>query len=185
LWTFIATIAAAQDSAAQLPRPIAGHPVLEMRTGIDEHFDGHPVVCAELIPLAWLSVEGCGTGSGFLHHGAGVDFAHFRARASPIAWTRGRSELRLLGGLGFAEIQRSADRPGFRFGKPSEADPVEAAGPEASAALHGRAWIDQGGRVFASADLNAGAAWIEGAPAVLGSGGVVVPFTALTVGLGF
>ena len=111
--------------------------------------------------------------------------AHFRTRARALGLDRGRAELDLLVGAGFAEIQRTADAHGFKFGKPTEAHPIEAAGPEASLALKGRLWLDNGGRTYASADLSAGAAAIAGAPQVLGHGGTLVPFAALTVGLGF
>ncbi len=185
MWALLASLADAADSTTWIPHPVAGHPVFEMRTGVDDRFAGHPVLCAEISPLPWLSVEGCGTGNGFLFQADAADMAHFRARASPFKWTAGRTELSLLGGLGFAEIQSTADEPGFRFGKPQEPNPVEAAGPEASAAVHGRAYLDANGKLFTSADITAGAAYIPGAPDVIGHGGPTVPFAALTVGLGF
>ena len=60
---------AGTDSEVVVPRPIAGHPVFEMRVGVDR-VDAlhHPFICAEGAPLAWLSVEACGTGAGILHH---------------------------------------------------------------------------------------------------------------------
>lgn len=172
-------------SEAVRPNPIAGHAVLELRVGVDRIDAQHPVICAEGSPLAWLSVEGCGTGSGFLHHDDAPDMAHFRARARVLEVGEGRASASLLGGLGFAEVQRGADAAGFKFGEARAADQVEGAGPEASVGIKGRYWVDPGARTYLSADLTTGAAIIASAPTVIGSGGPVVPFAAITVGYGF
>ncbi len=88
-------------------------------------------------------------------------------------------------GAGFAEVQSGMDQTGFRFGRAASDDQVEAAGPEASISVKGRLWVDDGGRTYVTADLNAGAAYIEAARTVIGHGGPVVPFAAATVGYGF
>lgn len=176
--------AQAQDSRVVVPDPVAGHPVFELRVGVDRIGPDHPYVCGELAPLAWLSVEGCGTGSGFLHQGDSPDMAHFRARARVLTLGEGRARADLLVGAGFAEVQRTVDRPGFRFGKARDAEQVEGAGPEASLSVKGRYWLDGGGKTYATADLNAGVAVIPSAPTVMGVE-PVIPFAALTVGLGF
>lgn len=178
--------AATTESVAVVPRPIAGHPVFEMRIGTDRIDDmSHPFLCAEGSPLSFLSIEACGNGAGLLHQDEGVDFAHFRAKARLAGMRSGRGTLDWLAGAGFAEVQRTSDEPGFRFGRPTEPEPVEAAGPELSMSLKGRYYADPGARTYLSADLNAGVAAIPGAPAVMGRGGPVVPFAAFTVGLGF
>jgi hypothetical protein len=173
------------DSDIYVPRPVAGHAILDVRVGVDRVGAKHPVICGEVAPVAWLSVEGCGTGSGVLHHGNEADMAHFRARMRTAGIDNGRTEIDFLVGLGLAEVQTAADEPGFKFGQPTEADPIEAAGPEASVAAKGRLWLDKGGRTYTSADLSMGVAVIPGAPAVLDQQGPLVPFAALTVGLGF
>ena len=71
---------------------------------------------------------------------------------------------------------------GFRFGRQEEGA-VEAAGAEASLSVKGRFYTTPG--TYLVADVNAGAAYIPGAPQVFGRGGPVVPFAAATVGLGF
>ena len=173
------------ETRAFVPKPIAGHPVLDFRVGVDRVGAKHPVICAEVAPAGWWSIEGCGTGSGVLHHGNEADMAHFRARLRTAGIDHGRTEVDFLLGLGIAEVQTTADEPGFKFGAPVDANPIEAAGPEASVAAKGRLWLDNGGRTYTSADLSVGVAAIPGAPAVLGQQGPVVPFAALTVGLGF
>ena len=156
-----------------------------MRVGVDRMDQTHPYLCAEVSPTGWLSVEGCGTGQGVLHQGDEPDMAHFRTRFRTIGLDRGRAEVDLLVGAGFAEVQTTRDRPGFKFGKATEEQPIEAAGPEASVATKSRLWLDNGGKTYMSADLSAGAAIIPAAPEVIGRGGAVVPFAAFTVGLGF
>ena len=177
---------AGPSGQAFLQRPIAGHPVLDVRIGVDRLDVGHPFVCAEVSPLRWLSVEGCGTGAGFLHHDPDFpDMAHFRARARIVGVGDGRTSADVLVGAGFAEIQSTADQPGFKFGPAREAEPIEGAGPEVSVSLKGRLWLDSGGRTYATGDLNVGAAAIASAPEVIGTDGPIVPFAALTFGLGF
>ena len=188
LWTTLFSPALAQQNAvtAYRPRPVAGHPVLEMRVGADRANPQHPYLCGELIPLAALSLEGCGTGAGFLHQdNDSIDMAHFRARLRALSVSRGRTSADLLLGGGFAEVQRTVDEAGFRFGRARSADQVEAAGPEASISIKGRYWVDRGGRAFATADLNAGVANIPAAPTVFDGGGPWIPFAALTIGMGF
>lgn len=179
--------AAAQEvhSETYKPAPVAGHAVFDMRVGIDRIDQNHPYICAEVAPLGWWTLEGCGTGNGFLHHGDEPDMAHFRTRFRTVGVDRGRAEADLLVGAGFAEVQRTADEHGFKFGKATEEHPVEAAGPEASVGLKSRIWLDDGGKTYVSGDLTGGAAFIPAAPAVLGRGTPLVPFAGLTVGLGF
>lgn len=175
----------AQDSVGTVPRPLAGHPVFEARGGVDTQFAGHPTLCVEGLPTAWLSLEACGNGSGFVHQDDVADMLHLSARLAPVRWTEGRWGVDLLAGAGLAEIQTGRDAPGFRLTRPVEPDPVEAAGPELSAAVKARRWLDPGARTFASTELAAGVAMIAGAPDVLGHGGTSVPFASWTVGLGF
>ena len=95
---------------------------------------------------------------------------------------RGRTDGALLVGVGFTEVQRTADSPGFRFGPATEADPVEAAGAEASLSAKGRVWVDE--KAYIVLDANAGAAWVPAAPDVFGQGGPMLGFAGLTVGFG-
>jgi hypothetical protein len=133
--------------------------------------------------MSWMTVEGCGTGSGFLHHADEPDLAHFRTRFVGFSERRGRWDGSALLGVGFAEIQRGVDDEGFLFGPARSDDQNEGAGPEVSAGLKGRAWFLE--RAYASADLNVGVAHIPSAPTVNGQEGPWVPFAAMTAGIGF
>lgn len=172
------------DSRAFVPAPVAGRPVFDLRVGVDSSARAAmPYICAEGYPLDRLSLEACGTGAGFLHQGPAAEMAHFRGRFTALEADHGRAEGGLLLGAGFAEVQVAQDQPGFRFGAAQSEDQVEAAGPEVSASLKGRLWVDE--RAYLVADLNAGAAYVPAAPTVMGAGGPVLAFGALTLGLGF
>ena len=195
LWTiaFVASADAQEASSeAFVPRPVAGHPVFELRIGADRsplaggEGPWHPFICAEAAPARWLSFEACGTGAGILHQDPDFpDMAHFRAQVRAASFSLGRTTTDVQLGAGFAEVQRTTDEAGFKFGQAKTADPVEAAGPEAALSIKGRYWMDKGGRTYATADLDAGVAAIPAAPEVLGRGGPVVPFASLTIGMGF
>jgi hypothetical protein len=174
---------AESSSEAFLPRPAAGHAAFEMRAGLATVGPlDRPVICADVRPIERLSFEMCGNGAGFLHQAPVADMAHFRARGLFAQRDEGRWQALFFAGAGLAEVQNTADRPGFVIRDPG-APAVEAAGPEVSLSAQGRAWVQE--RVYSVAEFNVGAAYIPGAPAVLGRGGRAVPFAQLTVGMGF
>lgn len=184
-----AICALAQDSAVFVATPVAGHPVFDLRVGVDQTSASpvgpdRPVLCGELYPLAWLSIEGCGTGSGLLHDANALEMAHFRTRARLASAQSARVQGDLLLGAGFAEIQSTFDHPGFKFGRAREPNPIEAAGPEGSFSVKGRYFLGERGRSHLTADLNVGTAIVPAAPDVAGIG-PVVPFAAFTMGFGF
>jgi len=183
--SLLALSAQADDGVKQrtfVRRPLAGRPVFDLRVGAQSIDGRHPYLCGEGNPLAWLSIEACGTGAGILHQSPGYDMAHFRARVRALHAQTDRADIDLLVGAGFAEVQVGQDRGGFRFGEQAPGS-VEAAGAEASLSVKGRFYTTPG--TYLVADVNAGAAVIPGASAVFGRGGPVVPFAAATVGLGF
>jgi len=167
-------------------RPIAGHPVVDLRVGVDAVTQGqdriHPYICGEVSPFRRFSIEACGNGSGVLHQADGPDVAHFRLRSVVFASQGTRVDGSVVVGVGFAEVQRATDKPGFRFGAAS-GDQVEAAGPEASLGLKGRYWVT--GRNYLTADLVGGSAYVPGAPSVMGWSSPIVPFVSFTMGVGF
>ena len=182
----LTAVASGLSFRADVPGPIAGHAVFELRAGVNgvAQREGpmRPYLCAEASPLRRLSVEACGNGSGVLHQAEGPDVAHFRLRGAPLVHETGRLRAMMMVGVGITEVQSTADRPGFKFGSANEAQ-VEAAGPEASVGFKGRYWMTRQSHV--SVDVVAGTAYIPGAPAVMGWASPVVPFVSLTTGMGF
>jgi hypothetical protein len=175
-------------SRATLPRPVAGHALLELRGGASAPTGPNlPIqratLCGELTPLRRIGIESCGNGAGTLHNDAVADFFHIRARVTALELSRGRAEGALVVGVGIAEVTRTADAPGLRFGQASEANPIEAAGSELSFSAKGRWWATD--KAHLVGDLNIGVAHIPGAPAVVGTQGSAVPFATFTAGLGF
>lgn len=164
-------------SRAFVPAPLVGRPLLEIRGGLDHATV--PLICGEVHLLRLLSVDACGTGSSLFHQRALDEMSHYRVEGDVPLLRRGRLEAWWQPGLGFAEVQRGADAPGYRF---RAGDTAEAAGPEATMTAKGRAWVHEG--VYATAELNLGLAWIPAAPATVGTP-ATLPSGALTVGLGF
>lgn len=168
-------------------RALAGRPVLDLRMAASGPAGSgdleHPYLCLAGLPHRRILLEGCGNGSGFLHHDPAPELAHLRGMAVLLERSRGRLDLGVLAGAGLAELQVGADEAGFKTGAARSEDQVEAAGPELSAGLKGRLWVLPGAYVVG--DLNVGAAHLPAAPAILGHGGPVVPFGTLGLGLGF
>ena len=188
MWVSMVAVAVGADVALDQrgARPLAGHPVVDLRVGVDGVAQGeqriHPYVCGEVSPLRRFSIEACGNGSGVLHQSDAPDMAHFRVRAT-VASRRSRAAEGMVSvGVGFAEVQRTSDAPGFRFGAAESTAQVEAAGPEAVVGVKGRYWLNASS--YVTADAVVGTAHIAAAPSVMGWSSGVVPFAALTVGVG-
>jgi hypothetical protein len=145
--------------------------------------NGRPVLCGEVTLWSRLSVEACGTGSGVLHQDDDTQIAHFRTKWRVTRWRLSGSSLQLHVAGGFAELQVGTDEPGFSFGRPTEANPVETAGPEAAASLR---WQHPWAYGFEFLiDANLGAAWFEHAPRLLVPSSRLQPFGELTIGFGY
>jgi len=169
---------------AFVPKPIAGHPVLDLRVGGQTGTPlDRPVICLEGYPLKRFSLEACGNGSGFLHHEDVPDIAHFRLRGTLLEGLRDRTSGALVIGAGFAEISKGEDSEGFWFGPPRSPTEPSGAGPELSVSGKMRHWFDRRG--YLVFDVNVGVALIASAPAVVGYGGPTVGFASATAGLGF
>ncbi|HUH02860.1 MAG TPA: hypothetical protein VML75_12770 [Kofleriaceae bacterium] len=138
-----------------------------------------PTICAE-VAVAWgLSVEGCGTGSGFLHHDDGGQIAHFRAKK--ILATRGAAAL--AAGLGFAELEVGRDDPGFDFGTPDAREPTAVAGPDAALSARYLAPLGRGFELIANLAL--GLAYFHHAPALVVPQRRTQPYASFEIGVGW
>ncbi len=167
-------------SEAFVARPFLGRPVVDVRGGW--HDGGNALLCAEASPLALISLDACGTGSGWFHQRPTTEMSHYRIEANLPLVRAGRFEAVVQPGVGMAEVQRDGDLPGFRFERGAAPQQTEAAGAEATLSLRGRGWFHA--RAYASVELNAAVAHIPAAPAAVGSPSSTVPSAALTVGLG-
>lgn len=119
------TTVTVQSSAPDAPRNFGN-----FRAGAGSSSEnGHAYLCLEGSPLAFLAIEACGTGSGFLHDDEAPETAHFRTKITPRVWRYREGFLAPHLDLGFAELQVAEDTPGFDFAGTGP-DGVETAGPE-------------------------------------------------------
>jgi hypothetical protein len=141
-----------------------------------------PTLCLELSPLDRISVEGCGTGSGFLHQDPEPEIAHFRAHfrltswKAPIGWLQPRLS------AGFAELQVGEDSSGFHFNGTGPTG-VETAGPEVGASLRALLPVYSGLELVGELGLNV--AWFRHAPQLLRPQSAWQPGASLSFGVGF
>lgn len=145
--------------------------------------EGHPSVCLEVSPLSFLSLEGCGTGSGFLHNSSQPELAHFRSKLALGTFQSDRAWFRPQLALGFAELQVAEDEPGFDFSG-TGSNGVETAGPEVGASIKMLVPVNGGFEIVG--DLGVGVAYMRHAPRLARDPAGPVIFSAgATLGFGF
>lgn len=155
---------------------------LNMRLGTaSTDRNGRPTICMEVRAVAQLSIEGCGTGTGFLHQESGGELAHFRAKWGVYQRVVSRGLLRAQVGLGFAELQLDADEPGFVI-DPGE-NGVEASGPEGSVSVQWLRPISRGWEFIMNTSV--GTAWIPGAGDLSVPQDTVQPYVSFEIGVGW
>lgn len=140
-----------------------------------------PEICAEL--GVWrISVEGCGTGSGFLHHDTTPELTHFRAKfrltstRTPIGWL----ETRIA--AGFAELAVGSDDGGFVFNGTNPTR-TSTAGPEIGTSLRLAYPLWVGFELLA--ELSAGLGFFAYGPQLVNPQPVVMPNAGLSIGAGW
>lgn len=143
---------------------------------------GRPEICGEFAPLAFLSIEGCGTGAGILHDEPITESSHYRVKLRLLRFDAGPLLFEPVVGAGMIEVQVGKDDAGFRF---SDAGPrgVETAGAEAMGAL--RALYPVGGGFELVSELSLGVGWVPNAPDLVLPQPKVPVFGSLTAGVGF
>lgn len=172
------------EAPAPAPARATDAPVTEHRVNLrvgasTADTNQRPTICAE-IAVAWgLSVEGCGTGSGFLHHDDGGQIAHFRAKK--ILVTRGA--VAFAAGLGFAELEVGRDDPGFDFDTPDPREPTSVAGPDAALSARYLSPLGRGFELIANMAL--GLAYFHHAPALAVPQRHTQPYASFEIGVGW
>lgn len=145
--------------------------------------NGRPELCLELSPVSFLSVEGCGTGSGFLHGDPEPEVAHFRAKLRLLTleveeW----GTLQPFFAAGLAEAQVGEDDVGLQLGG-TDARRVSTAGPEVGLGLRFLKPLASGFELVG--DFNLGMAWLPHAPELVTPGDTWLPSASLSFGVGF
>ena len=140
-----------------------------------------PEFCGE-VGIWRISVEGCGSGSGFLHHDATPELTHFRAKfrllsvKTPVGWLETRVA------AGFAELAIGSDDGGFSFAG-TNATRTSTAGPELGASLRLAYPLWVGFELLA--ELSGGIGIFAFAPQLLTPQAVVQPSAGLSIGAGW
>ncbi|WP_164007446.1 hypothetical protein [Pyxidicoccus trucidator] len=145
--------------------------------------NGRPELCLELSPVSFLSVEGCGTGSGFLHGDPEPEVAHFRAKLRLLSIDKeGWGTLQPFFAAGLAEAQVGEDDPGFQLNG-TDARRVSTTGPELGVGLRFLRPLASGFELVG--DFNLGMAWLPHAPELVKPGDTWLPSASLSFGVGF
>ena len=144
--------------------------------------NNRPELCLEVAPLSYLSVESCGTGSGFLHQDPAPELAHFRTKLKVAELKLGKVWVQPQLLAGFAELQIGEDAPGFNF-RGVGANGVSTAGAEAGASLR-TLFPSKGGVEFVT-EVSAAAAWLPHAEQLSLPQNKVQPSLSISFGVGF
>jgi hypothetical protein len=144
--------------------------------------NGRPEMCLELAPHELISIEGCGTGAGFLHRDPAPELGHFRANLRLASWRTPYGWIRPQFGLGFAELSIDEDDPGFQFGGTGTRG-IETAGPEATLSL--RILMPLLSGVEGIVEVGVSGAWLPHAPDLIRPQSVFQPSAGVSLGVGF
>ncbi|HZI09724.1 MAG TPA: hypothetical protein VE153_04975 [Myxococcus sp.] len=174
----------AGEARAKAEVPFASRNFGNLRVGgSTANGNGRPELCLELSPVAFLSLEGCGTGSGFLHGDPEPEVAHFRAKLRLLSLeVREWGTLQPFLAAGLAEAQVGEDDPGLQLGG-TDARRVSTAGPEVGLGLRFLRPLASGFELVG--DFNLGMAWLPHAPELVKPGDTLLPSASLSFGVGF
>ncbi|WP_426749430.1 hypothetical protein [Myxococcus sp. Y35] len=151
--------------------------------GSTANANGRPELCLELSPVAFLAVEGCGTGSGFLHGDPEPEVAHFRAKLRLATFDVERwGTFQPFLAAGFAESQVGRDDAGFQF-RGTDRRRVATTGPEGGLGLRFLRPLASGFELVG--DFNLSLAWLPYAPQLIQPGDTWLPSASLSFGVGF
>jgi len=148
--------------------------------------NGQPTLCLEGgLPdrLPNLSLETCGTGTGFVHQENGIDLLHMRGKYDLFERNIGTSQLSTSIGAGFAEIQVSNDELGFQFTEARNG--IETSGPEVGGSVQWLIPLSPNGQSELILDANAGAAYFEYGPSLTLPQPRLFPFVEISAGFGW
>lgn len=167
--------------AGQLDQQVPARNYVNLRVGASSS-SARPEVCMEVSPIELLGLEGCGTGSGFLHHDPDPEIAHFRAKLKLTSWNTKIGWVQPRIALGFAELQIGEDDHGFDFFG-TGASGNETAGPELGASVRTLFPVYEGFELIG--ELAVGAAYFRHAPRLTRPHSPFQPSASFSVGFGW
>ncbi|MFT3928288.1 MAG: hypothetical protein QM778_37515 [Myxococcales bacterium] len=144
--------------------------------------NGMPEVCMEGAPLAYLSVEACGTGAQLWHNRPQPEMSHYRVKGRVLSHALRGFWLQGFVGVGMAELSVGADDPGFAL-RGVSAERTSTAGAELT--LSTRALIPLKRGFDLLGDLAVAGAYLPHADELFVSRLVFQPSFSLSLGVGF
>lgn len=141
-----------------------------------------PEICLEISPIALLSAEACGTGSGFLHKDPAPEIAHFRTKTTLMSWETPIGSLQPRFLAGFAELQVGEDTSGFYFTSTGPTG-VETSGPELGLSMRCLTSLAVGIELVTELQFNT--ALFVHAPKLVRPMSELQPTLSVSVGVGF
>jgi hypothetical protein len=144
--------------------------------------NGMPEVCLEGAPLAFLSLEACGTGAQLWHNRPQPEMSHYRLKGRVLSLAMRGFWLQGFVGAGMAELSIGADDAGFALRSVNQ-ERVSTAGAELSLAT--RALVPMRRGLELLADLGFAAAYMPHASELSTPRSAFQPSFSLSVGVGF
>jgi hypothetical protein len=144
--------------------------------------NGMPEVCVEGAPLAFLSVEACGTGAQLWHNRPQPEMSHYRLKGRVLSIPMRGFWLQGFVGAGMAELSIGVDDAGFAVRGVSE-QRTSTAGAELS--LSTRALVPLRKGVDMLADVGVAGAYMPHAGELSTPRSSFQPSFSLSVGVGF
>jgi hypothetical protein len=175
--------ASSDEGAPAAAEASEGRTYVNARVGMASANENHrPEVCVEAAPLAFLSVEACGTGAQLWHDDPRPEMSHYRLKGRFGSWPFRQFWLQGFVGAGFAEMSVGADQAGFAFGGPSDAR-ASTAGGELTLSLRALVPLRRGLELLADTVL--AGAYLPHAPDLSSPRAAFQPSFAFSVGVGF
>ncbi len=141
-----------------------------------------PQVCVEVAPLAYLSVEACGTGAQVWHNRPLPEMSHYLLKGRVLSLPLPHFVLQAFVAAGFTELSVGADQAGFVFRGVSEGR-ASTAGGEIGASIRALYPMSKGFDLLADASFLL--AYLPHAEELVSSRSRVQPSVSFSMGLGF
>lgn len=176
----------AEDDSGDEESPSAkgqGRTYVNARVGFASSDANHlPQICMEVAPIAFLSVEACGTGAQVWHERPEPEMSHYRLKGRVLSLPVRRFVLQSFVSAGFAELSVGADQAGFSFRSPSEGR-ASTAGGELGLSVRALCPLSSGLELLTDASFDL--AYLPHAPDLVSARASVQPTVAISMGVGF
>ena len=183
LWGFPAHAEELSDSSREELPESSSRTYVNARMGLaSSNENGMPEVCMEGAPLAFLSIEACGTGAQLWHNRPQPEMSHYRLKGRVFSLGMRGFWLQGFVGAGMAELSVGADDAGFAVRGVSQ-ERASTAGAELSLSTRAMVPLQHGLELLA--DVGFAGAYLPHAGELSNPRSTFQPSFALSVGVGF